>query len=79
MSETNAKTWTAAELAIRWEFHPSSVIRVMRRFGFGGMKFGTTKQAARRYADHDVKTVEKLAALQTRSGGAQKEVGTPKP
>ena len=60
-----AKTWTAAELGARWVFHPSHVIRVMRRFGFSGIKFGSTQQAARRYADKDVKSVEHLAALQT--------------
>ena len=56
-------TWTASTLAIRWGYHPSSVIRVMRRFGFSGLKFGTSKQAARRYADADVRKVEKVAAF----------------
>jgi len=79
--ETPPKTWTAAELGSRWEYHPSSVVRVMRRFGFSGMKFGPSKQAARRFADADVKTVERIAALQIHttgeiergSGGAERE------
>ena len=53
----------------------------MRRFGFSGMKFGPSKQAARRFADADVKTVERIAALQIHttgeiergSGGAERE------
>jgi hypothetical protein len=64
---STAKSWTASDLGLRWGYHPSSVIRVMRRFGFSGMKFGSSKQSARRYADEEVKVVEKLASLQTRA------------
>jgi len=37
----------------------------MRRFGFSGWKFGSAKQAARRFADDDVRKVENLSAFQT--------------
>ena len=63
MKKTIFKTWSAAELGARWGYHASSVVRVMRRFGFSGLKFGSARQAARRYSDEDVKTVEKLAIL----------------
>lgn len=69
MKTTSAKTWTAAELGARWGYHQSSVIRVMRRFGFSGMKFGSSKQAARRYANRDVIIVEKLAGLESENTG----------
>ena len=66
MNETRSeKLWTATTIGLRWEYHPSSVIRVMRRFGFTGVKFGTARQAARRYADRDVMKVEKLAGLRS--------------
>jgi hypothetical protein len=35
----------------------------MRRFGITGAKFGAAKQAARRFSDQDVRTVEKLAGF----------------
>lgn len=56
-------TAQAAEWPNRWDCHPSSVIRVMRRYGVSGIKFGATKQAARRFSLKDVETVEKLAGL----------------
>lgn len=65
MKISRDKLWGAAELADRWGYHRSAVIRVMRRFGFTGVKFGTARQAARRYADRDVMTVEKLAGLRS--------------
>ena len=63
MAETFQQFWTAVELAPVWRVHRSSIPRIMARFGFSGIKFRAAKQAARRYADHDVKIVEKLAAL----------------
>jgi len=65
MQSPTEKSWTAAELAARWGYHQSSIARVMRRFGFSGIKFGPTLQAARRFADSDVRSVEKIAALHT--------------
>ena len=43
--------------------HPTSVLRVMRRCGFSGRKFGEAKQAGRRFFDHDVQIVERVAGV----------------
>lgn len=52
---------SSADLALRWGFkHPSSIPRLMARFGIAGVKFGKTKQAARRFALEDVIRVEQL-------------------
>jgi len=61
------KTWTAAKLASRWACHPSTAVRILERFGFAGAKFGLSKQAARRFSDADVRTVEKIAGLEIRN------------
>ncbi|MEI6491454.1 MAG: hypothetical protein WCO94_02815 [Verrucomicrobiota bacterium] len=60
---------TSAEVGQRWNYHPSHVPRVMRRFGVSGLKFGSTKQSARRFADEDVRRVERLAGLKIPSDG----------
>jgi hypothetical protein len=64
MRNSSRKIWAAAELAERWEYKdPSSVLRIMRRFGISGAKFGTTKQSGRRYTASEVELVERLAGL----------------
>lgn len=61
MRNLNNRDWTAAELAVRWNYKsPSSVLRVMLRFGISGRKFGAAKQAARRFSDSEVQHVERL-------------------
>jgi hypothetical protein len=55
--------WKAAELAARWNTHPTTVLRIMRRFGFSGAKLGPGKQAGRRFSDRDVHKVEGLTGL----------------
>lgn len=67
MKETKSITWTIAKIATRWTLHPSSVPRVMERFGVFGAKFGKSRQAARRFSDADVRRVEKLAGLSFKS------------
>lgn len=55
-------TLTAVDIARRWGFQsPSSILRVMKRFGISGTKFGKARQAARRFAASDVRLVERLA------------------
>jgi len=63
MIPSSSRHFKAAEIGVRWDYHPSSVVRIMRRFGCSGIKFGDSKQASRRYASQDVEMVEKLAAL----------------
>ncbi|MCE9610236.1 MAG: hypothetical protein K8R23_08505 [Chthoniobacter sp.] len=43
--------------------HPTSVLRIMKRHGFSGAKFGNAKQAGHRFSDHDVRIVEKLTGM----------------
>ncbi|MDR3405868.1 MAG: hypothetical protein P4L99_25510 [Chthoniobacter sp.] len=73
MKETKSTTWTIAKIAGRWTMHPSSVSRVMGRFGVSGAKFGTSRQAARRFSDADVRRVEKLAGLSFKSLANEEE------
>jgi hypothetical protein len=51
---------TASELAERWNVHRSSVPRVLSRFGIQGIKFGSARQAGRRFRAADVDRFEKL-------------------
>lgn len=60
---SNETLLKARAISIRWDCHPSSVIRVMRRYGVGGIKFGVNKQAARRFSLKDVERIEVLAGL----------------
>lgn len=62
MRNSTPPDWTCGDLAARWHYHPSTIPRVMRRFGFSGRKFGASRQAARRYTDAEVTTVEALIA-----------------
>ena len=68
MSNTRDITLSASEIAQRWGVHPSTVLRTMRRFGYSGLKFGRSKQAARRFLLTKVQELEKLAGSQ---GNAQ--------
>lgn len=61
-------TWRARELAARWCCHPSSVGRIMRRFGISGLKFSDNQQGSRRYLDADVKRVEDICGTPARIG-----------
>lgn len=66
MSTTNKSSnplFTTIQLAERWNYHRASIPRLMARFGFPGVKFGSTKQAGRRYSMADVLLVEKLAGV----------------
>ena len=75
MVQPNAQhTWCARKLAVRWSCHPSSVARIMRRFGCNGLKFSPSQQGARRYLDADVRLVEKLCGLSSRRDVARNAV-----
>jgi hypothetical protein len=63
MNHTRNTSWTSAQLAMRWNTHPTSVLRIMKRFGFSGAKFGKAKQAGRRFSDREVRVVEKLIGV----------------
>ncbi|WP_050025369.1 hypothetical protein [Verrucomicrobium sp. BvORR034] len=63
MKNTNSTSWTAAEIALRWAVHPASVLRIMRRFGIAGAKFGTSRQSARRFSAEELKLAESYAQL----------------
>lgn len=63
MRNTLKTGWSAVKVAGRWDTHPSSVLRIMKRFGYSGAKFGTAKQAARRFPEREVRIVEKLAGF----------------
>lgn len=54
---------TSKEVALRWNYHPSHIVRVMRRYGISGTKFGNARQAARRFSEEEVTRVERLAGL----------------
>lgn len=62
MRNTSHITFTAADLTRRWSYKaPSSILRIMNRFGITGMKFGDSRQAARRFSLEEVELVERLA------------------
>ncbi len=63
MSNLTNNSFSAADLAEKWGVHRSTVPRIMRRFGFGGSKFGKTRQSSRRFPSSDVEKVEKLASF----------------
>jgi IS30 family transposase len=63
MSNLFKMSFSAAELAEKWGVHRSTVPRIMHRFGFGGKKFGNTRQASRRFSISDVEKVEMLATF----------------
>ena len=66
MSNTSKDFWTSGELAPRWCVHRATVPRIMARFGCSGVKFGDSKQAARRFTAADVALVERLAGMEAR-------------
>jgi hypothetical protein len=49
-----------SEIASNWGIDPSTVPRVMGRFGFSGSKTGPSPQCARLYDEEDVQQVEAL-------------------
>jgi hypothetical protein len=63
MKKSTERLLTAGAIAPRWHCHPTSVLRIMKRFGFSGAKFGKAKQAGRRFSDREVKIVEKLIGV----------------
>lgn len=60
---TSKPLLTASHVGRRWDYHPSTVVRVMQRFGFSGLKFGSSRQSARRFSEEDVQKVEELAGF----------------
>ncbi|MDR1145696.1 MAG: hypothetical protein LBK71_06130 [Verrucomicrobiales bacterium] len=48
------------EIAAAWRVNRTTVVRIMRRCGFDGMKTGKSKQCARFYDVADIKNVETL-------------------
>jgi len=73
MSSIPTFSFTSAEIARGWRVHPTSVARIMARYGFSGAKFGTSRQSARRYAADDVNAVEKIAGFGRKSTAADKK------
>lgn len=67
MKNMSNTSWTAAELAQRWAVHPASVLRIMKRFGVAGAKFGPARQAARRFSTDEVAFVESQAHLESKN------------
>jgi len=51
----------------RWDKHPSTVVRIMKRFGVAGLKMGDSSQSSRLYSVKDVFRVEKLANLKAQT------------
>ena len=51
------------ELGRRWGKHPTTAVRIMKRFGVAGLKMGDCPQSSRLYLVKDVLRVEKLAKL----------------
>lgn len=67
MSNLDSFLYTTNDLAKRWRVHRASVPRIMARFGYSGIKFGTAKQAARRYTCTEVERVEQLVGISAAS------------
>ena len=51
---------SSTAIAQRWGVHPSSVLRIMRRYGFSGAKMGPSRNSPRRFKFTDVTQVEAL-------------------
>ncbi len=59
----NIEFLAAAQIGERWGCHPGTAARILKRFGHAGVKFGASKQSARRWRETDVEQVEKQAAI----------------
>ena len=66
---------SAAEIAHRWSVHRATVLRIMKRFGCAGIKFGESDQSARRFAWLDVYRIEKVLGI----GNSRKDRNSPNP
>jgi len=51
---------SSTSVANRWGVHRSSVLRIMRRYGFSGSKMGPSRNSPRRFKVSDVTQVEAL-------------------
>jgi len=60
--------FTAKEIAERWKCVPTTVLRVFRRFGSSGIKYGTSKHAMRRFPEGEVQRIESLCGKGPNSG-----------
>lgn len=50
--------YSAKELGELWSVHRSTAVRFMQRMGCTGVKFGPSKQSARRFRTEDVAKAE---------------------
>jgi hypothetical protein len=48
------------EVAQRWSIHRTSVARICQRYGYSGLKFGSSS-CARRFKEEDIEKIEALA------------------
>jgi len=51
---------TAAQIGTRWSYHRTTAVRIMQKFGYAGVKKGSSKQSSRRFFEKDVVRVESL-------------------
>jgi hypothetical protein len=51
----------SSQIALRWNVHRTTVLRIFRRYGCSPMKYGASKTSPRRFASDDVLRIEKLA------------------
>jgi hypothetical protein len=54
----NKNLISAKMLGLRWSVHPTTAVRIMVRFGEGGLKFGDRRQCSRRFSMKSVLRVE---------------------
>jgi len=57
-------------LSARWDCHRTTASRIMQRYGYGGVKFGTGRTSPLRFALGDVLAVEKMGAIHIGKEGA---------
>lgn len=53
--------FTSRQLAIQWQCHRTSVLRICRRYGYSGYKFGP-RASARRFEKSEIEQIERAAA-----------------
>lgn len=54
---------SARTVAARWDCHRSTVLRICRRFGYSGMKFGSDSASTRRFEKTEIERIEKAVGI----------------